>query len=351
MTEPTQLQELLSLASEHGASDLFLHEGHIPAVRLHGRIIRLEAEPIEPALMDALWGSCSAREEKTDVDAAVSDAAGRRYRANLLVQLGRRAAVFRPIKTDVPDLTTLGLPAELLQSWVDRRSGLVLVCGPTGSGKSTTVAALLNWINTERERHIITVEDPVEYLFTPACSLVTQREIGIDTSSFAEGLRRALRQSPDVIFVGEIRDRETAATALQASETGHVVISTLHVGRASEAISRLRLLFPPEERELASQILSHELAGVIAQSLVPTLDGGSAVAVEFFTNAGIVPQLLAEARTGELADLIAKPRTQETRSLNQDLLLKFQNGIISKETALHYAPDAPELLRAMRGLM
>jgi pilus retraction protein PilT len=351
MNEPSELQELLNLASEHGASDLFLHEGRVPALRLQGRVVTLEAEPVTSQLMHNLWKSCGAPEGKTDVDAAVSDATGRRYRANLLVQLGERAAVFRPIKTDVPDLTTLGLPAALLQSWVDRRSGLVLVCGPTGSGKSTTVAALLNWINTERERHLITVEDPVEYLFIPARSIITQREIGIDTPSFAEGLRRALRQSPDVIFVGEIRDRETAATALQASETGHVVISTLHVGRASEAISRLRLLFPPEERELATQILSHELAGVIAQSLIPTLAGGSAVAVEYFTNAGLVPQLLAEARTEELADLIAKPRTQDTHSLTQDLLHKFQNGLISKETALHYAPESAELLRAMRGLM
>lgn len=351
MNEPPELQDLLDLASQHGASDLFLHEGQAPAMRLRGEIIRLDAEPTGSDLMDALWACCRADGSRTDVDAAVADARGHRYRANLLVQLGRRAAVFRPIKTQIPDLTTLGLPAELLQSWVDRRSGLILVCGPTGSGKSTTVAALLNWINTNRERHLITVEDPVEYLFQPARSLVTQREIGIDTPSFAEGLRRALRQSPDVIFVGEIRDRETAATALQASETGHVVISTLHVGRASEAISRLRLLFPPEERDLATQILSHELAGVIAQSLVPTTAGGSAVAVEFFTNAGMVPQLLAEARTSELADLIARPRTQDTRSLNQDLLRMFEEGTITRETALHYAPEPPELLRAMRGLV
>lgn len=351
MTPATSdLEPLLSAAVEYNASDLILQENKLPFFRVNGAIVAAEGDPVSEALMDSLWKSCNADPDDLDADAALTSQEGHRFRVNLLRQMGSRSAVLRRISSEVPAFAELGLPAELLQQWVDRKSGLILICGPTGSGKSTTVAAMVDWINQESAKHIITVEDPVEYLFTPARSVITQREIGLDTHSFSEGMRRALRQSPDVIFVGEIRDRETAEIALQASETGHVVLSTLHVGRAVEAVTRLGLLFPASERDAVATILSRELVGVLCQRLIATVEGKATVALEYFTNAGAVSKLLAENKSEELADLVANPRTQDTRSLTQDLIAKLKAGLISEETARHASPEPMEISRALRGI-
>ncbi len=345
-----ELDPLLEAAREHSASDLILQEGRRPFLRIDSRIVEIESGAVDSSAMDALWKACNAPPETADFDSALSSQGGGRFRVNLLRQLGVRAAVLRRIRTDIPNFDSLGLPGGMLRHWVARRSGLVLICGPTGSGKSTSVAAMLDWINREESKHIVTIEDPVEYLFTPVQSVITQREVGLDTPSFAEGMRRALRQSPDVIFVGEIRDMETARIALQASETGHLVLSTLHAGRAAESVTRFELLFPTEEREFVRKILARELAGVLCQRLVPTLGGGIAAALEYFANSGAVSKYLAEGSLAELADLIANPRTQETRSLTQDLIAKLSAGRISEETARAYAPEPTEINRALRGI-
>lgn len=344
------LEILLAAARAHGASDLLLQEGRIPSLRIAGQITPLDTQPIPSDLLDQLWADCGASPQDSDKDAALTDAEGGRFRVNLLRQLGIRGAVLRCISTTIQSFESLGLPADLLKSWVNRKSGLILVCGPTGSGKSTSVAAAIDWINHQFARHIVTVEDPVEYLFTPDQCVITQREIGLDTDSFAEGLRRALRQSPDVIFVGEIRDRATAEMAIQASETGHIVLSTLHVGRAAEAVTRLRLLFAPNERDFVSQVLSRELVGVLCQRLIPTTTGGVAVALEFLTNEGIISQYLAEGKTEELADFLTNSKTQNTQSLTQDLIEKLRSGLISEETARQSAPEPMEIGRALRGI-
>jgi twitching motility protein PilT len=344
------LDTLLAAATMHAASDLFLQEGRVPYLRIAGNLHPIETEPLSGAIFDAIFEACGAKPDTTDIDSALVGSDGTRFRVSLMRQLGKRAAVLRCIRSDCPELAELGLPAELLQKWIDRKSGLLLVCGPTGSGKSTTVAAMIEWINKNRQRHIITIEDPVEYLFSQSQSIVNQREVGLDVPSFAVGMRQALRQSPDVIFVGEIRDRETAHISLQASETGHFVISTLHVSRAVEAINRLSLLFPESERDLMANVIAGELTGVLCQRLVPLKAGGATVAVEFIENSGSVTKLLRESRTAELADLIANPKTQETRSLSQDLIEKLRAGLITEETALHYAPEPGEITRALRGI-
>jgi pilus retraction protein PilT len=345
------LAPLLDAVREHQATDLLLHEGQCPRLRLGGAITALDTEPISSDLLEALWLACGASLEETDKDAAWTDAGGGRYRVSLLRQMGQRAAVLRHIRAGRADMDALGLPTALLQGWLNRRSGLILLCGPTGSGKSTTVAAMLSWINRHFQKHIITIEDPVEAHFEPELSAVTHREIGLDTPSFAQGLRQALRQSPDVIFVGEIRDRATAEIALQASETGHLVLSTLHVGRAAEAVSRLRLLFPTEEREFLGAVLSRELTGVLCQRLLPSTDGGLVAAIEYFANEGNFPQLLTSGRTDELADLLARPRTQASQNFTQALLSLLREGHIDEATALRHAPDPQEIQRALRGLV
>ena len=345
-----ELEALLSASGEHSASDLYLQEDRAPSLRIAENLVPVESDPVSPALFDELGALCGASPGALDVDAAIVAPDGTRFRVSLLRQLGRRAAVLRRIRSQCPPLEELGLPAEMLRNWIDRKSGLILLCGPTGSGKSTSVAAMVEWINQNRRRHIITIEDPVEYLFSRSQSLINQREVGLDVAGFASGMRQALRQSPDVIFVGEIRDRETAHIALQASETGHVVISTLHVGRAVEAVNRVNLLFPEEERELMARVVSRELTGVLCQRLIPLKAGGATIAVEFFENAGSVTKFLEESRTADLADLVAHPKTQETRSLSQDLVEKLRAGLITEETALHYAPEPSEISRALRGI-
>ncbi len=344
------LEILLTLAREHRASDLLLQENRAPSLRIGGQIVPVEAPPISPEVFDLLWGDCGGKESDTDVDASITDAGGGRYRVNLLRQLGMRAAVLRRISQEIPSMEDLGLPSALLQGWMNRKSGLILVCGPTGSGKSTTVAAMIDWVNRTANRHIVTVEDPVEYLFTPDKCVVTQREIGLDTGSFCEGMRRALRQSPDLIFVGEIRDRATAEIALQASETGHVVISTLHVGRAAEAVTRMRLLFAPDEREFVSQVFSRELSGIFCQRLVQGTAGGVVLAAEHLSNIGVVSQFLAEGKTEELSDFLSGAKTQESKSLTQDLIEKVLEGKITPEVAKLSAPEPMEVTRALRGI-
>lgn len=344
------LDALLKTAEDSGASDLMLHEGRPAVFKVSGELSRAEMPPLEPPLFDELWKICRAGDAGADHDASLQSPRGVRFRVNLFYQLGRRGAVLRRINTEVPAMADLGLPDTLLQSWLQRSSGLILVCGPTGSGKSTTLASALEWINQHHSKHIITIEDPVEYLFKQEQSLVTQREVGIDVPAFSEGLRRALRQAPDVILVGEIRDRETASIALQASETGHLVLSTLHVSRASEAVERFSLMFNQDERDSVCAVLSRELIGVFVQRLVPAVDGGVCLANEYFTNLGATTDLVASRKVEELADVLRKPTTHEACGFNHSLVALTQAGKITEEAARSASPEPGDLTRALRGI-
>lgn len=345
------LDPLLQSALEHEASDLILHENAAPVLRIAEGLVRLETEPVSSELLAELAARCGISPEVTDADSALEGPGRRRFRVNWHLRCGRPAAVLRRVRGEVPGFAKLGLPGAILESWVVRTQGLVLFCGPTGSGKSTSVAATLEWINQNQSRHVVTVEDPIEFLFREEQSVFTQREIGLDVPSFAEGLRRALRQSPDVIFVGEIRDLETARIALQAAETGHLVLSTLHVSRAVEAVQRLTLLFPEEERDLLKQILSRELVGVFGQRLVPPVAGTVPVLVaEFFTNEGFAAKCVEEGDVPQLADWIERAPGGSARSLTRAFLEELGAGRISEETALAHAPDVSAIRRSLRGL-
>ena len=218
------LQQLIRDAFRGVATDVFLLAEEQPRIRRDGKVVPLHPGPVPRFAMEGLWKSCGVDPAITkEADVSWQLPEGKRLRVNLYHTLGRLAAVLRPIREDIPSLHKLAMPSELLQSWMMRNNGLVLVTGPTGSGKSTTVAACLNWINENQAKHIVTLEDPIEFLFQNEKSLFSQREIRLDTENFASALRSAMRQSPDVIFLGEIRDAETALTALQAAETGHLV--------------------------------------------------------------------------------------------------------------------------------
>jgi pilus retraction protein PilT len=345
-----EMETLCAAAVEYGASDLLLHEGRTPQFRLNGTLTTVEAAPLGGEFFDQLWAACRASAETTDFDTSLSSAQGVRFRVNLLRQAGARAAVLRRIRSDIPDLEILGLPAEVLREWCGRKSGIVLVCGPTGSGKSTTLAAAMEWMNQTLARHIVTIEDPIEYLFTSRRCLFTQREVGIDTPSFAEGLRRSLRQDPDVIFVGEIRDADTATTALQASETGHLVLATLHSSNAGDTIERLQLIFPPTEREAVRRTLSSQLLGVLCQRLIPANGGGLALATEYFTNVGATRKYVAEGKIPELADQIVRSDPRHGRDFLSAIAALVKAGRISEDEASAAVENPQELLRALRGI-
>ncbi len=347
----SEIMEALCQAAEaYGASDLLLHEGRPPLLRISGRLRALDSTSLSGAFFDALRKACGAAEEAKDHDSSFTSAEGVRFRVNLLRQLGRHAAILRRIRSDIPDLETLGVPASVLREWIARKSGLVLVCGPTGSGKSTTLASCLEWMNQALCRHIVTIEDPIEYLFVNNQCLFTQREVGIDTPSFAEGLRRSLRQSPDVILVGEIRDAETAATAAQASETGHLVLSTLHSSSCTDAIERLQFLFPAPSRDGLRRTLSGQLLGILCQRLLPGIHGGMIVAAEYFSNIGAMRKYIADGRMPELADAIARSPAESAQSFVTSISKLVLDQLVSEEVAAAASDNPQELTRALRGI-
>src|SRR5437763_8280258 len=249
---PQNIDSILDAAEQRQASNVFLPENERPQLKINEQSAVLGEEPTSLAQITAFWQACGANAKgdgDMDRDSGFISRTQTRYRVNLHCTMGRLGAVLRRIKTHVPSLKTLGAPEWLLTRWGAREHGLILVTGPTGSGKSTTIASLLQWMNENLVRHIVTIEDPVEYQFTSKRCHFTQRQVGRDTGSFSSGLRSALRQAPDVIFVGEIRDYETALTALQASETGHLVVSTLHSEKVADTMERYLNLFPAESEK------------------------------------------------------------------------------------------------------
>ena len=344
------LNEILRSSADNKASDVILRIQATPLFRINGDLFPVECANLTDEDMDALWRACRAKTADLDHDASLSTESGERFRVNLHRQLGRRGAVLRRIRRDIPKLENLGTPAELLTHWAKSKSGIIVIAGPTGSGKSTTMAALLDSVNRAASRHIVTSEDPVEYLFESRLSHFTQREVGIDTPTFAEGLRRSLRQNPDIIFLGEVRDRDSASTALQASETGHLVLTTLHASNAKESIERLDSLFATEERSGIRKILSSQLIGILCQRLPPSTSGGRALACEYFTNTGAARNLIAEGRSREIPDLFAKSDHRQAKALSTSLAELLNSGILSEETALEFSDNPQDFARSLRGI-
>jgi twitching motility protein PilT len=344
------IDSLCCLAGRHGASDLYLHTERPPQFRINGELMAIGSAPVHSEELESLWTQCGAALDALDFDGSYIASDGNRFRVNLFRTLFKRGAVLRPIKTVVPSLDTLGVPMELLISWVTRPAGLVLVTGPTGSGKSTTIAACLEWLNQNYARHIVTIEDPIEYLFTPAKCLFTQREVLSDTASFAEGLRRSLRQSPDIILLGEIRDSASAITALQAAETGHLVLATLHSSNVLDSLERLSRLFDIAERDGVFQLLSQQLVGILCQKLVPALPEGRALVAEHFENQAVTRKWITEGKFRELADFVAKGDNPANVTFLQSLAAMIEAERITEATGMEIAPNPRELQRRLRGI-
>jgi pilus retraction protein PilT len=344
------IDSLCCLASRHGASDVFLHSEEVPQFRVNGELVTIGSALVHSEEMESLWTQCGQPLETLDFDGSYVASDGSRFRVNLFRTLFRRGAVFRPIKTVVPTLETLGMPVELLTSWITHPAGIVLVTGPTGAGKSTTIAACLEWLNQNYRRHIVTIEDPIEYLFTPANCLFTQREVGSDTTTFAEGLRRSLRQSPDVILLGEIRDRESAITALQAAETGHLVLATLHSSNVLDSLERLSRLFEVGEREGVFQLLAQQLVGILSQKLLAAVPDGRVVMVEHFENQAVTRKWISEGKFRELADFLGKGDNPANVTFLTSLTALIQSGRVTEATGIEAAANPRELQRRLRGI-
>lgn len=340
------------VADFRAATDLYLAEGARPHLRANDAVSSIEGtDSLTRADLEAFWRHCGAPvEETTDFDTAYVASNGRRFRVNLHLQLGRLAAVLRPIQVQIPSFEDLALPETLLSDWATRKSGIVLVTGPTGCGKSTTVAACLEHLNATRPVHIVTIEDPIEFLFTPKNAIFTQRQVGNDTPSFFQGLRTALRQSPHVIFLGEIRDPETAMTALQAAETGHLVFTTLHSRSVPDAFERLVNLFPPDRRDSALLILSMQLIGILAQRLLPSTSGSLTPVFEHVQNQGGTRKWIREAEHRLLADHLQRGDDPANASFLQSILAACDQGRIDDAVAEKACDSPGDFQRARKGI-
>ena len=274
-----------------------------------------------------------------------------RFRVNIFFQMDGISAVFRVIPVKIPSFEELHLP-DIVKSFAQKERGLVLVTGVTGSGKSTTLAALINEINLTKQKHIITIEDPIEFVHKDKKCIINQRSVGQDTLSFTTALRAALREDPDIILVGEMRDKETVNLALHAADTGHLVFSTLHTVDAKETINRIIAQFPTGEQNRVRISLAGVLQGVISQRLIPTIDGNRRAALEVLVRTPTIEKLILENRDYEIKDMIeAGKEHYKSQSFDQGILDLYNDGIISKEQALEYATSASDMELKMNGLM
>jgi twitching motility protein PilT len=347
---PESIQLYCRAAHEYKASDLILHAGEPPIVRVSGSVTPMEAPPLNLNDLMAFREFCGVPPGASDHDASFVSADGIRFRVNFHRQLGQEAAVLRRITGSPPDIETLGVPSGLLKNMATRRSGIIIVSGPTGSGKSTTLAALLEWVNKNMERHVVTIEDPIEFVFRRDRALFTQRAVGLDTPSFAEGLRRSLRQAPDIILVGEIRDAITASVALQAAETGHLVLTTLHASDVGEVLERMMAFFPVGEREGHLHVLSGQLLGILCQKLLPGVSGGMVLACEYLSNEGFATEAIRGGDVFTLRDLLGTADEKESRDFLRSLHILVTAGLLSEEIALSAATHPAELRRKLRGI-
>lgn len=334
-----ELTQLLAFALQNDASDLHLSAGSPPIIRTKGSLKRVKGEPLESDVIRNMLYSVmteeqrSAYEKELETDFAISLGEKARFRVNAFNTRLGASAVFRSIPTEIPSLQELGLPP-VIRRFSELEKGIVLVTGPTGSGKSTTLAAMINYINTHMSKHILTIEDPVEFFHTSKKSLINHREVGEDTKNFAKALKSALREDPDVILVGEMRDYETIALALTAAETGHLVFGTLHSNSASKTVDRIIDVFPTGDKEMVRAMLASSVQGVVAQTLLKRADdSGRVAAFEILVGTNAVRNLIRENQIPQIYSMIQTGKRYGMTTLEDNINGLLEDGIISKEEA------------------
>jgi twitching motility protein PilT len=340
------LKTILAKATEEGASDILIIIGMPPIIRVNTELMMMKNfGDVDTGHAEQILGSLLDEEkirlfnEKKDIDFSTTSDDGTRFRVNVHYQKGSVAMALRVIKSTIPDMETLGLP-QIVRDLAHLARGLVLVTGPTGSGKSTSLASMIEQINRDYSRHIITVEDPIEYQFTSNASIIEQREIGVDCPSFASGLRHVLRQDPDVILVGEMRDLETTSATITAAETGHLVFSTLHTLNASQTIERIIDIYPANQQSQIRTMLASTLQAVISQTLFPSADGSGMVpAIEIMICSPAVRNCIRENRIFEIPNIIETGQRLGMQSIDQSIAELLSRRCIHENEALAKCAD------------
>jgi len=343
------MQDLLKAMMARGGSDLFITAGFPPAIKAHGSVTPVTDKPLTPdqsaMLVRAIMNDRQTKEfdSTKECNFAIAPPGIGRFRVNALVQQGRTAAVLRTITVDIPDFDKLGLPP-VLKDVIMTKRGLVLVVGGTGSGKSTSLAAMIGHRNKNTRGHIITIEDPVEYVHPHQGCIITQREVGVDTDSWHAALKNTLRQAPDVILIGEIRDRETMEHAVAFAETGHLALGTLHANSANQCLDRVINMFPEERRQQLLMDLSLNLKGVVAQRLLKKPDGQGRVAIlEIMLNSPLISELIFKGEVHGIKDIMGKSGQLGMQTFDQALFDAYEKDLISYEEAIRNADSQNEL--------
>ena len=350
-----RIEILLEEIVRKNASDLHLQVGLPPMMRLDGALIpitgykQLNEEQVESlifAILDQDQQQILAKDKEFDFSFAFGELG--RFRVNAFHERGNLAAALRLIPNTIKSVSELGMPP-VVQSFSEYPRGLVLVTGPTGSGKSTTLAALIDKINTEKAQHIITIEDPIEFTHKSKRSVIVQREVHYDTYSFSAALRSSLRQDPDVVLIGEMRDLETISAAITIAETGHLVFATLHTNSASQSIDRMIDVFPPHQQPQIRSQLANILQGICSQRLIPAIGGGRVVAAEVLIANTAVRNIIREGKSHQLDAVIQTGADQGMQTMDRTLVKLVQTGVITYDNAREYAVDLSEFERLMRG--
>lgn len=348
MTEPVIFKYLTEMERQN-ATDLYLTIGVPPTMRVDDRLVAISDKAMDPVLMnDVLSYILTTRqrrdfEMKLELNTAIDLGVHGRFRVNIFQQKLQSGMVIRRIISRIPSFTELRLPPIFEKLSLTKR-GLILVTGMTGAGKTTTLASMIDYRNRNSSGHILTVEDPIEYFHDHKKSVITQREVGVDTESYATALKNALRQRPDAILVGEIRDREVMEQALMAAETGHLCLSTLHTNNAHQAIERIVSFFPEEAASQVRASLATNLRAIISQRLVRTIHGDLAVAIEIMLNEGLVRELIADGKISKLSEVMGANEMAGMMTFDQSLVQLYETGIISEETAISQS-DLPGDMR------
>jgi len=350
------LQTLLQTMINKRASDLHIRAGGPAYIRVDGILMPVSPDPIPPADAEAMLNSIMTKrghklwEERGEVDFGFQAGDVARFRVNAFKQRQRLAIAIRFIPTTMPTFQDLRLPVATMKRISDNSRGLILVTGITGSGKSSTLSAMVDYINENRPEHIITIEDPIEFVHKDKKAIVSQREIGEDTLTYTDGLKMAMRQDPDVILVGEMRDLETTSAALTAAQTGHLVFSTLHTGDSIQTISRIIDLYPPHQQALMRVQLAESLKAVVSQRLLPCIKGGRVPAVEILIVTPHVRKNIEENNATAIGQATAKGQFYGMQTFNQSLVKLFKDGLVKEEDVMEAATSPDDLKLALRGI-